>query len=143
MPKWITKNGKHVLIYPPYYGIRSDHIRSFVQKRKDLSAPHKFYNYKKIVKKESQKKWYEEGWRKEIYHFRGTNYSIDLGNFGNNNFSFSVRKGDKEIFTVPKYLIKNAISCGFAVATGIPGCPFDVPLSAIEHAIKLYDQFTN
>lgn len=143
MPRWITKNDIHI----PIYQRRRRVLRSDVQQTSSIIRPRvtAIPHYRIVPRrtvKEPEKKWYEEGWRKQIYKFHGTDYAIDLGNFGNYNFSFSVRKGNKEIFTVPKYLIKNAISCGFTVTTGIPGCPFDVPINAIEHAIKLYDQLT-
>jgi hypothetical protein len=67
---------------------------------------------------------------------------VDLGNFGDWNFSFVVRRGNKEIFTVPKKLIKNAISLGFETMM-VPGCPIEAPIKAVEYAIDLYDQLTN
>lgn len=144
MPSWITKNGRHIPIYPKRNRILSSEVQH-IQKNPYNSTSripyYKFPTRKPPIKQE--KKWYEEGWRQEIFKFHGTDYAVDLGNFGNYNFSLAIRKGDKEIFVVPKYLIKNAISCGLTAMTGIPGCPFNVPVGAIEHAIRLYDQLAN
>lgn len=141
MVRWITKNGKHIPITQRTV-IRSSDLKNEPEVYTLYRNP-RYGISRKTKKSKPTKKWYEEGWRKEIYKFQETDYAIDLGNFGNYNFSFSVRKGNKEIFTVPKSLIKNAISCGFSLTTGVLGCPFDVPISAIEYAIKLYDQFSN
>ena len=138
MPQWITKNGRRIPIYPKRRRLLRSPTSSTLHPTVTTTSRHRIILRRTV--KEPEKKWNEEGWRKQIYKFHGTDYAIDLGNFGNYNFSFSVRKGNKEIFTVPKYLIKNAISCGFTATTGIPGCPFDVPVDAIEYAIKLYDQ---
>ena len=144
MTSWITKNGRHIQISSRRRTrvSRSDIEYSTTTLHRQVSKipSYRIVSSKPIKKQE--KKWYEEGWRKQIHKFNGTDFAIDLGNFGNSNFSFSIRKGNKEIFTVPKSLIKNAISCGFTATTGIPGCPFDVPIDAIEYAIKLYDQLT-
>jgi hypothetical protein len=142
LTRWITKNGRHIPIPTKRYVREVD-----IQQKQDFSytqpiTTHRFLQ-PKVSQKHSvkpEKKWYEEGWRTELYRFSDTNYAIDFGNFGNSNFSFVVRNGDKEIFTVPKYLIKNAISFGLTSMMGVPGCPTDVPIAAIKYAIDLYDQ---
>ncbi|GFN40542.1 MAG: hypothetical protein YK1309IOTA_1930008 [Marine Group I thaumarchaeote] len=142
MPRWITKNGNRVPIYPKRRRLLRSPTSSTLRPTVTTTSRHRIILRRTV--KEPEKKWYEEGWRKELYRFQRSRYAIDVKNFGNNNFSFVVRKGSQEIFTVPKSLLKNAVSCGFALA-GIPGCPPGLPLDGIPidgiiQVIKLYDQ---
>lgn len=141
--RWITKNGRRIQIPTRRYVREIDSQQESNVSYAQPTFTHKFYKPEEIQRQASklEKKWYEEGWRKEIYKF-SDDYAVDLGNFGNYNFSFVVRKNDKEIFTIPKKLIKNAISLGFETMV-LPGCPVDAPIKAIEYAIDLYDQLTS
>ena len=136
---WITKNGRHVQVNQRSRVRSSDLDFSTTYSSIDYTAANKI----KTLKSKPIKKWYEEGWRSTVYQFPNSQYAVDFGNFGNGNFSFVVRKGKKEIFSVPKYLLKNAVSYGLATIGVPPGIPFDLPIGAIEIGLKLYDQFAN
>ena len=145
MGRWITKNGKHVYVgrRPVYYVTNNT--------KKETShyriVPNTNIRHNVIQtsfsSNRSDKKWYEEGWRKEVFKVPSTDYAVDFGNFGDSNFSFVVRKGKKEIFSLPRYLLKNAVSYGLTTI-GVPsGIPFDLPISAVEQGIRLYESLVN
>lgn len=136
---WITKNGRHFQVNQRNR-IRSSDLNLSTE---HYSIDHVAANKIKMIKSKPMKKWHEEGWRNTVYQFPNSQYAVDFGNFGNGNFSFVVRKGKKEIFSVPKYLLKNAVSYGLATIGVPPGIPFDLPIGAIEIGLKLYDQVSS
>jgi hypothetical protein len=143
MKRWITKGGKRVLINTTHRGIDSRYFKNDTTEYLTKHDLNKRYNirpsfrHKPILK--PVKKWYEEGWRHEIHRFEGTDFAVDVGNFGNGNFSFSVRKGQKEIFVIPPSLLKQAVSYGLATL-GLPAFDMTIPIGIIEQSIKLYDK---
>lgn len=136
MVRWITKNGKRIPIYSTK-GILSRDLETDLT---DIKWIPKISKKPIAHEKPLSKKWHEEGWRYEVYKFTGTDYAVDVGNFGNGNFSFSVRKGEKEIFVVPPSPLKQAIECGLAVL-GVPAFDMTMPIGVIEEALKSYNNY--
>jgi len=143
MRRWITRNGKRVLINTAVSGIDESYFNKNKEDYLTASELNRRYNIRPSFKKpvpKPAKKWHEEGWRREVYRFGDTDYAIDLGNFGKGSFSFSVRKGQKEIFVIPPSLLKQAVSCGLATL-GLPAIDMTIPLGVIEESLKLYNNF--